>query len=222
MRAVRSQVSSARARAMPAIACARAAGSVSARTSASRERGGVVGRDRVAEVVARAQLRERPDGGDDRRHALGEGRGEHAGALDPAVGQGDRARAREDRGRPRTSATKRRSQVIRPATPSASARARSGSIGMRGLPTTSSVTSGTRRATAGSASISRSRPLSGRISPKKRMRDATCSGRASTAVPACSSACGMTAIRSGGTPPTSTSRRSRLAAPCTITRSQLA
>ena len=148
-RAVRSQVSSARARAMPATARARAAGSVSARTSARASAAGIVGRDGVAEVVVRAQLGERADGGDDGRHALRQRRGEHAGALDPAVGERDRTR----RGRtPRCtsdSATKRRSHVIRPPTPSASARARSGSIGMRGLPTTSSVTSGTRRATAG-------------------------------------------------------------------------
>ena len=90
---------------------------------------------------------------------------------------------------------------------------------MRGLPTTSSVTSGTCAAMAGRASISTSRPLSGRISPKKRMRGSATSD--ATAGPACSSACGMIATRSGVMPPTTMSR-SRLAAPWTITRSQAA
>ncbi len=66
-----------------------------------------------------------------------------------------------------------------------------------GCPTTSSVTSGTCRATSGSASISRSSPLSGRISPKKTIRGSCCSGAAPAASPACRRAWGITAMRSG-------------------------
>ena len=208
---------------MPAIgARSRAPGSVSARTERlPRVRAGSSGGTGSPRSYVRAQLGERADGGDDRRHAPRERGGEHAGALDPAVGERDHARPGEQRG---DVGLGHEAQVPAdpPARPRPSARSRSGSIGMRGLPTIveAHVRARVRRP--------RAAPRSGRRGPCRagsgRRRGCAAPpapGGGGARGPACSSACGITAMRSGAMPPTSTSRRSRLAAPCTITRSQL-